>query len=58
MDDLFADRLDLLCADFLALDVVEIDAYVLHPQPTLDGPEVLPAVLARQRIEQGRVRPS
>ena len=24
----------------MALDVVEIDAFVLHPQPTLDGPEV------------------
>ena len=58
MDDLFAGRLDPLCAEFLALDVVEIDAYVLHPQPTLDGPEALPAALARQRIEQVRVRPS
>ena len=26
VDDFFADRLDPLCADFLALDVVEIDA--------------------------------
>ena len=33
--DLFADRLDPLCADFLALDVVESDAYILHPQLTL-----------------------
>ena len=31
----FADRLDPLCADFLALDVVEMDAYILHPQRTL-----------------------
>jgi len=28
VDDLFAGRLDPLCAEFLALDVVEIDAYV------------------------------
>ena len=33
--DLFADRLDPLCADFLALDVVETDAKILHPQPML-----------------------
>ena len=29
VDDLFAGRLDTLCAEFLVLDVVEIDAYVL-----------------------------
>ena len=40
IDVSFAGRLDPLCAEFLALDVVEIVAFVLHPQPTLDGPEV------------------
>ena len=33
--DLFADRYDPLCADFLALNVVETDAKILHPQPML-----------------------
>ena len=44
---LFAGRLDPLRAGVLGTDVVEIDTFVLHLQPTLDSPEVFSAELPR-----------